>query len=148
MGPVTAAARKPGAKRGASLLARIQKPELGQPRRDVSERELRESILANLSRICSTRAGTMLTCPDFGIADVSEMVHSFPGAITLMVSTLKNAIQTYEPRLEGVQIVHVPSDGVELILHFEIRARLAGDAKRATIKFETTLDVSRRLTVR
>jgi type VI secretion system protein len=134
--------------RGASLLSRIRRPETAQPRRAVSEREVRDSILANLIAMCGTRVGTMLTCPDFGIADVSEMVYSFPDAITLMASTLKHTIQTYEPRLQNVQVVHVPNDGLELTLRFEIRARIVGDANRQSIKFETTLDPSRRLSIR
>jgi len=134
--------------RGASLLSRIRRPETAQPRRAVSEREVRDSILANLIAMCSTRVGTMLTCPDYGIADVSEMVYSFPEAINLMASTLKHTIQTYEPRLQNVQVVHVPNDGTELTLRFEIRGRVAGDTNRQAIKFETTLDASRRLSIR
>ncbi len=98
--------------------------------------------------MCTTRVGTMLTCPDYGVADVSEMVHAFPDAITLMAATLKHTIQTYEPRLQNVQIIHVPSDGLELTLRFEIRGRLAGDGNRQAVTFETTLDASRRLTIR
>ena len=90
----------------------------------------------------------MLTCEDYGIATISEMVYAFPEAITLMASTLKHSIQAYEPRLEGVQVVHIPNDGLELILRFEIRCRLAGDPTRKPLKFETTLDASRRVTIR
>ena len=134
--------------KGASLLSRIRKPETAQPRRAVSDREIRDSILANLVFMCNTRVGTMLTCPDYGIADVSELIHAFPEAITLMASTLKHTIQTYEPRLQNVQVVHIPNDGTELTLRFEIRGRVAGDSSRQGIKFETTLDASRRLTIR
>jgi len=49
---------------GVTLLARIRRPELAQPRRAISEREIRESILQNLIYMCCTRMGTMLTCPD------------------------------------------------------------------------------------
>jgi type VI secretion system protein len=134
--------------RGATLLMRIRRPELAQPRRAISDRELRDSILANMVSMCNTRLGTMLTCPDYGIADVSEMIHSFPDAITLMAQTLRHTIQTYEPRLQGVQVVHVPGDGTDLTLRFEIRGRAAVDGSKASVKFETTLDTSRRLTIR
>jgi type VI secretion system protein len=134
--------------RGVTLLARVARPELAQPRRAVSEREIRDSILQNLVHMCSTRMGTMLTCPDYGIADVSEMIHSFPDAIGLMAQSLRHTIQTYEPRLQGVQVIHVPSEGSDLTLRFEIRARVAVDGSKAAVKFETTLDPSRRLTIR
>jgi len=99
--------------------------------------------------MCRTRMGTMLTCPDYGIADVSEMIHSFPDAITIMAQSLRHTIQTYEPRLQNVQVIHVPADLLDLTLRFEIRARvvLEGGSKTA-VKFETSLDTSRRLTIR
>jgi len=134
--------------RGAPLLARVRRPELAQPRRAVSEREVRDSILENLVKMCCTRVGTMLTCPDYGIADVSEMIHAFPDAIQMMAQSLRHTIQTYEPRLQNVQVVHVPGEGVDLTLRFEIRARIAVDGTKAAVKFESTLDPSRRLTIR
>ncbi len=134
--------------RGATLLQRIRHPELAQPRRAVSDREIRESILSNLTYMCGTRLGTMLTCPDYGIADVSEMVHAFPDAISLMAQTLRHTIQTYEPRLQNVQVIHVPSETGDLTLRFEVRARVAVEGSRAAVKFETTLDPSRRLSIR
>lgn len=145
---MSANAPRHGRTHGVSLLSRIAEADVGQPRRGVSEREIRDSILANLMRICATRVGTMPTCPDFGIADVSEMVHSFPDAIALMASSLKRSIQAYEPRLQNIQVVHVPSDGAELTLRFEIRASLAGDGNRSPMRFDATLDPTRQVTVR
>ncbi len=133
--------------RGATLLARVRRPELAQQRRTASDAEIRDSILANLSYMCGTRLGTMLTCPDYGVADVSEMVHAFPDAIGLMAQSLRHTIQTYEPRLQNVQVVHVPGEGGDLTLRFEIRGRVATSSK-SPVKFETTLDASRRLTIR
>jgi type VI secretion system protein len=134
--------------RGATLLERIRRPELAQPRRAISDREIRDSVLTNLTYMCGTRLGTMLTCPDYGIADVSEMVHAFPDAISLMAQTLRHTIQTYEPRLQNVQVIHVQSEGGDLALRFEIRARVAIEGSRTAVKFETTLDTSRRLSIR
>jgi type VI secretion system protein len=76
------------------------------------------------------------------------MVHSFPDAIALMASSLKRSIQAYEPRLQNIQVVHVPSDGAELTLRFEIRASLAGDGSRSPMRFDATLDPTRQVTVR
>lgn len=134
--------------RGATLLERIRRAEVAGPRHDVSDRELRASILNSLIRMCSTRVGTMLTCPDYGVADVSEMIHAFPDAIAMMAQSLRHTIQTYEPRLKSVQVIHVPSESSDLTLRFEIRARIATEGSQAAVKFETTLDPSRRLTIR
>ena len=133
---------------GVTLLARIRRPELAQPRRAISEREIRDSILQNLIYMCCTRMGTMLTCPDYGIADVSEMIHSFPDAITIMAQSLRHTIQTYEPRLQNVQVMHVPSELNDLTLRFEVRARAGLEGSKTAVKFETALDTSRRLTIR
>jgi type VI secretion system protein len=133
---------------GFTLLARIRRPELAQPRRAVTDREIRDSILQNLANMCSTRVGTMLSCPDFGIASVSEMVHLFPDAITIMAQTLRQTVQNYEPRLQNVQIVHIPGDGTDLTLRFEVRGRVALEGSKTAVKFETTIDTSRRLSIR
>jgi type VI secretion system protein len=133
---------------GVTLLSKIRRPELAQPRRAVSDREIRDSILQNLINMCCTRMGTMLTCPDYGIADVSEMIHSFPDAITLMASTLRHTIQTYEPRLQNIQVIHLPSELSDLTLRFEVRGRVVLDGSKTAVKFETALDPSRKLTIR
>ena len=133
---------------GVTLLSKIRKPELAQPRRAVSDREIRDSILQNLVCMCTTRMGTMLTAPDYGIADVSEMIHSFPDAISLMAQTLRHTISTYEPRLQNVQVIHIPSEVTDLTLRFEVRARVVLEGSKTAVKFETALDPSRKLTIR
>jgi type VI secretion system protein len=133
---------------GVTLLAKIRRPELAQPRRAMSDREIRESILQNLVHMCTTRAGTMLTCPDYGIADVTEMIHSFPDAISIMAQSLRHTILNYEPRLQNVQVVHVPTEQTDLTLRFEVRARVVLEGSKTAVKFETALDTSRRLTIR
>ena len=110
--------------------------------RAVSEREVRDSILTNLIAMCGTRVGTMLTCPDFGIADISEMVYSFPEAITLMASTLKHTIQTYEPRLKNVQVRHIRNEQTNnMSLEFEVTGQLVlPDGRRQSLRFATAVD--------
>jgi type VI secretion system protein len=134
--------------KGASLFARIRNPQLAVPRRQVLESELRDSVLQHLQGMCSTRIGSMLTHPDYGIPDVSDMVHSFPHAISMMQRALKHTIEAYEPRLANVRITHVASQTGDLIVRFDVTAQLVGDNGRSPVKFETTFDVSRKLTVR
>ncbi len=134
--------------KGASLLARIRNPQLAIPRRQVLESELRDSVLEHLQGMCSTRLGSMLTHPDYGIPDVSEMVHSFPHAISMMQRALKHTIETYEPRLTNVRITHMASEGGDLIVRFDVSAQLVGESGKSPVKFETTFDVSRKITVR
>jgi type VI secretion system protein len=90
----------------------------------------------------------MLTCPDYGVASVSEMIHSFPDAIALMARTLRHTIQTYEPRLTNVQIRHIPSETLEMTVRYEVVAQLIMEGGKVPVKFETNIDPSKRVTVR
>ena len=76
------------------------------------------------------------------------MIHSFPDAITLMAQTLRHTIQTYEPRLQNVQVVHIASEATDLTLRFEVRARVVLEGSKTAVKFETALDTARKLTIR
>jgi type VI secretion system protein len=96
--------------------------------------------------MCTTRVGTMVTCPDYGIADVSEMLHSFPDAIAEMARSIRHTIQTYEPRLKNVRVKHILSD--DLTLRYELSAQLVTKAGKLPVSFETTIDPSRRVQIR
>ena len=133
---------------GHSLLTRIRNPEYAIARRSISDTETRESVMQHLRRMCSTRRGTMITAPDFGVVDVSELIHNFPDAIALMARTMRHSILTYEPRLTNVVIRHVPGDGSDLTLRFEISAQLVSGDHKSAVKFETSVDPARKVHVR
>jgi predicted component of type VI protein secretion system len=42
----------------------------------------------------------------------------------------------------------VPNDTIDLTLKFEVRARAVVEGSKTTVKFETALDPTRRLTIR
>ena len=132
--------------KGHTLLTRIRYPEFAVARRAISDQETRESILQHLKMICETRAGTMLTCPEYGTATVSEMVHAFPDAIAEMARSIRQTINRYEPRLANVRIIHIPAE--DLTLRYEITGELVSDGMRIPIQFETSLDANQRLSVR
>jgi type VI secretion system protein len=133
-------------RKGHSLLTRIRQPEFAVARRTISDAETRDSVLRHLKMICETRAGTMLTCPDYGTATVSEMVHSFPDAIAEMARAIRHTIQSYEPRLQNVKLTHMPAE--DLTLRYEISGYLVTDGAKVPVQFETSLDDTRRLSVR
>jgi type VI secretion system protein len=134
--------------KAASLLARITKPELAVARRHIPASELRDDILSHLRGMCGTRQGSMLTRPDFGIPDVTEMLHNFPEAIAMMQRALKHTIEAYEPRLTNVRVTFVQPDVTELVVRFEIAAQVVTDTGKAPMKFETTMEVSRKISVK
>lgn len=133
---------------GHTLLTRIKRPELAAARREVSDQEVRESVLEHLRLMCTTRLGTMLTSPTFGVPDLSEIVHSFPDAITVMSRALKQSIADHEPRLKNVVIRHVPNEDSSLTLRFEITGTILNGEAKAAVKFETTIDDRRAVRVR
>jgi len=88
----------------------------------------------------------MLTCSQYGVSAISEMVHSFPDAIDEMARSIKATIVAYEPRLTDITVRQVPSD--DLTLRYTITARLREDRTGHRFQFETSVDPSRRLTIR
>ncbi len=133
-------------KAGHTLLMRVRRPEFAIARRHISDAETRDSILAHLRAMCLTRQGTMLTCPDYGTATVSEMVHAFPDAIAAMAKAIRHTIQSYEPRLTNVRIKHIPTE--DLSLRYEITAQVIRDNAKVPIQFETSIDASRKMSFR
>jgi type VI secretion system protein len=129
-----------------SLLARLRAPERGLAVAG-AEDELRASVLEHLRNMCSTRRGSMRQRPDYGLPDISELVHSFPEAIGKIRDALLHTIETYEPRLKNVRVVHVPSSSIELMVRFEIRASLADAPGAAPVRFETQVTSSRAIEV-
>lgn len=132
---------------GHTLLTRIRRPELATARRYVSDAEIRDSILENLRGICSTRNGSTPACPEYGLVDVSELIHNFPDAIAMMARSIRNSITRYEPRLTNVVLKHVPSETGDLTLRYEIVAQVVGSDGRSKVRFETHIDPSRKIGV-
>lgn len=134
--------------KGHSLLKRIRHPELGGARHYVSEHELRASILEHLRLICGTRAGSMITCADFGMVEVSDLMHAFPDATTILARSLRTTIETYEPRLRNVRVRFAQTDEVDLKLRFEITAQIIHEGGKSNVSFETSLNAQRQMEVR
>lgn len=112
-----------------------------------ASRAVRESILEHLQSMCTTRIGSMSVRPDYGLPSVSEMVHSFPDAIAALARAMTHTIEKYEPRLTNVAVRHVRSETTSLVIRFEITARLCGFDGDSSLRFATSIDASRRVTV-
>lgn len=132
---------------GHTLLTRIRRPEFAKARQQISESEVRDSVLKHLRQMCSTRLGSVLTCPDFGVMDVADLIHAFPDAGSMMARSIRHTIQTYEPRLANVRVRFEPIDPNELTLRFEVSAQIVVDGSKTPISFETSIDANRRISV-
>ena len=130
----------------ASLLARIQ--QAADP--NASERytmrgsDVESAVAQHLAQLLNTRQGSCLTCPDYGLIEVSEVLYDFPDAIGIMQRALKNTIQTYEPRLKNVQVRHLKDEIANtMILPFEITGQLhLPDGRRTSLRVSTRVDGS------
>jgi type VI secretion system protein len=131
---------------GASLLSRLT--HAADPhsteRHTWRDHDLESAILSHLGNMLNTRQGSSLTCPDYGLMEVSEVLHEFPEAIGLVQRSIKNSIQLYEPRLKNVQVRHARSDTVQsMILEFEITAQIQfPDGRRQSLRFGAAVDQS------
>jgi type VI secretion system protein len=133
---------------GHTLLTRIQHPEFATTRREPTEAEIRDSVLRHLRTMVTTRQGTVITCPDFGICEVTELLHAFPEAIAMLARSIRTCIQNHEPRLTNVSVKHIPGDNTDLTLRFEVTAQIVREGGKSPVKFETELEPSRRIRIR
>jgi len=131
---------------GASLLTRIA--HAADPhsleRHTWKDQDLEQAVIMHLSRMLNTRQGSSLTCPDYGLIEVSEMLHDFPDAVGIVQRAIKNSIQQYEPRLKNVQVRQLKTDAMQsMVLEFEITAQLHyPDGRRQQLRFGASVDHS------
>ena len=129
--------------REQTLLERLRDPD-ARPGRSIHENtnRLAESVMRNLRRLLNSRHGVSPIAADYGIPDLSDVVHDFPDAIAGMRKAIKTTIEKYEPRLRRVNIKHVASPDDPLALRFEITGELVTEEERASVWFETRIDGS------
>jgi len=130
----------------ASLLTRIAhaaNPH-SMERHTWKDQDLEQAVVSHLIRMLNTRQGSSLTCPDYGLIEVSEMLHDFPDAIGMVQRAIKNSIQNYEPRVKNVQVRHIKNEAMQtMVLEFEITGQLHyPDGRRSALRFSTAVDQS------
>jgi len=131
---------------GASLLDRIRRGADPNYSERVMYRgdDLESVVVDHLRRMLNTRQGSSLTVPDYGIVELSELMHDFPDALGIMQRAIKNSILTYEPRLKNVQVRAITGDELnQMFVYFEITAQIVyPDGRRAPVRFSTRIDES------
>jgi type VI secretion system protein len=103
------------------------------------DNDLEAAVARHISEILCTRAGSALTCPDYGLIEVSEVLFDFHEAIGVMQRAIKNTIQVYEPRLKNVQVRHLKNESsASALLEFEITGQVQmPDGRRQALRFAT-----------
>lgn len=100
-----------------------------------------ESITANLVSILNTREGDSPAASDFGLTDLSDLLHNFPDATQFVVRSIRDTIMKYEPRLKNVRVRAVESAD-PLKMAYEITARIENDNRRGILRLRTEIGPS------
>lgn len=130
-----------------SLLKRIERAAdpTSSGRQFYRGEDLEAAVLDNLGKLLNTRQGSSASAPDYGTAELSELVHAFPDTIGVMQRTIKNTILKYEPRLKNVQVrpIEPEDDESGMFVHFEVTAQIVyPSGERQPFRFNTSIDES------
>ncbi|MNE40507.1 Lysozyme [compost metagenome] len=106
------------------------------------------SVASHLSKMLSTRAGSVQTLPDYGLPDLNDMRLSLHDALTQAREAIRRFIEAYEPRLSNVQVVPQPQGGEPLTLTFAIEGWLDVEGIHRAVSFTAYLDGTGNVKVR
>ena len=105
--------------------------------------DLASSVVNHLKQMMTTRQGSSLTCPDYGVPDVTHLLHDITEAVGLMQRGVKASIQQYEPRLKNVQVRHVRNTNEVGMpaMFFEVSGHIVlADGRRQPVRIGASLD--------
>ncbi|WXL25693.1 type VI secretion system baseplate subunit TssE [Ectopseudomonas mendocina] len=100
------------------------------------------SVAAHLSKMLSTRAGSVQTLPDYGLPDLNDMRLSLHDSLQQARTAIERFIEAYEPRLSEVQVISLPRDSNPLNLAFAIEGLLQIDGMKHQVSFSASLNGS------
>lgn len=107
------------------------------------------AVAEHLKQMLATKTGSSLTCPDYGVPDITGLLHDLNEASATLQRQLKASLQNYEPRLKNVQVrmVRAEVQGQPGLL-FEISGHIIlDDGRRQPVRFGTQLDDKGRLEI-
>ncbi len=104
------------------------------------ERAAMTSVAVHLGKMLSTRAGSVQTLPDYGLADLNDMRLSLHDALSQARQAIEQFIEAYEPRLTNVRVVSLPRDHDQLKLAFSIEGLLELDGIKRQVIFSARLE--------
>lgn len=98
------------------------------------------SVAAHLTKMLSTRAGSVQTLPDYGLPDLNDMHLSLHDSLSQARRAIERFIEAYEPRLSDVQVIALPPEHDQLRLSFRIEGLLAIEGLKRRVSFAARLD--------
>ncbi|SDR99726.1 type VI secretion system protein [Halopseudomonas litoralis] len=106
-----------------------------------------DSVACHLSKMLSTRAGSVLTLPDYGLPDLNDMRLSLHDSLQQARLAIERFIEVHEPRLSQVRVLALPRDHDPLNLAFAIEGRLEVEGLKCNVNFSARLDGSGKVQV-
>ena len=120
----------------------VNPDEIGpQQFEDLTEdQKLSFSIIENLRMILTTRRGSVLHLPDFGISDILQIYLASENPVESLKQEIKDAILKYEPRISEVQIQNSEFDQKMLRAALKIIIKVKDSTNREILltEFSTT----------
>lgn len=125
--------------RYGSLLERVT--GVAQSRKGLAAADaVSASVMAQLARMLSTRAGSVQMLPDYGLPELNDMRLTLHETRQQARAAIERSISRYEPRLRCVRVScqHDASDPLRLT--FTISAKLNLPALQNPVTFNLQLD--------
>lgn len=85
---------------------------------------VQQSILANVLALLNTRRGSLLHMPEYGVPEYDTRPQ-FSYAKQQFISSLKELIERYEPRITSLVIYEINSERCDCVLQLKLTATLA-----------------------
>ena len=113
-----------------------------RPNRRTSDdpKQMVRSVQEHLQRILNTRQGNVIIAEDYGIPDFTNFMSSFPETQRSLERSIRQTIQKYEPRLQGIRVSFLQEREDTLTLSFQIQARLVLPGQKEDVMFESVMD--------
>ena len=105
------------------------------------------SVLDHLKQILNTRQGSVPIGEDYGVPDFTELLHAYPDSVRDFERSIRQTIQKYEPRLNGVRVRLIPQDEDILSLRFQIMAKLVTEDHKEPVIFESVVDSDGKISI-
>jgi type VI secretion system protein len=104
------------------------------------DQKLSLSIIENLRMILTTRRGSILHLPDFGISDILQIYLVSDNPVESLKQEIKEVILKYEPRISDVQIQNSEFDQKTLRASLKIIIRVKDSSNKEILltEFSTT----------
>ncbi len=129
-----------------TLTEKLKEPDAG-PAAYAAHR-LRRSILLNLRRVLNSRRGSAPSAIEYGIIDLSAILHNYPESVGEMAESIRRCVRRYEPRLTHVRVVYDKHEEDELTLRFHISAQVSVPGMKSRLGFDTVVTSSGRVNVK